>query len=464
MARIAAIEINNKETRILAAESINDKLAFTHFFTLSEDNTEVNTELLAALSDIAYSVAVLTASPIIYREIELPFDDQKKIERTAPLQLQDQLPFDIDSFTLDSIVLEQSEKGQFRIITSATPTEAIARTLFLSNQIGLDPKLITTKASSLTSLKSLFPEELQGTFAIIEVANNNISLAIFVEDKLTFLREISKEPNSEILSAATITEIKCCLEKHGIERIKVLAARSISNQLAKDLTQKTSDIDIGKLVVNNSSSDLQIEDISWAIGLLCSELLENKNDIPKVDFRVGNFTGRHLIKNLFAAMKEEIVYISTALFCAILLLGAQYYRSAVGLNRVDSSIQTIAKTALPNETLPRRNELSTLEAKLIELEGQLAGMGSLSSLSPLESLMELSKTLTTDIQIDIDTLSIAESKIVFRGSVADNPTVGRLSTALEKNNKVFCAVKVDPSGRVPGSSRVRYTAEIELCN
>ena len=452
MSKIAAIEIGIEETRILAAEASDNRLTLTHYYCIpfSEEPTK---EISSALEEIDSSFALINSSSVIYREIELPFNDKKKIEKTAPLQLQDQLPIDIENFTLDSIVTGSAKEGGYKIITSAAPSDTIARTLEHANKLGLDPKLVTSKASSLTTLKSVF--YLHGSFAIIEAAVDMSSLAIFVDDNLVLLREISTtDKNSSNI------ETICCLERHNIETVYFIGSHDNFNDLKSKLQQNVTELDLSKIITNKSSQDLSVENISWAVGLLSTEISSNKSIL---DFRVGDFASRHLLKNILAGLKEEAVFIGLAVACAILWIGSQYYRASSGLNSVDNRISEISKAAIPGETIPKRNELETLETKLAELEEQLGGMGSLSSLSPLESLRELSKIITNEIQIDIDTLNIAESKISFRGTVADTPTVGKLSTALESNEKVFCSIKVDPSGRVPGSSRVRFSAEIDLC-
>ena len=90
-------------------------------------------------------------------------------------------------------------------------------------------------------------------------------------------------------------------------------------------------------------------------------------------------------------------------------------------------------------------------------------MGSLASLSPLEALGLLSETIPKSIDIKTDSFSFSGSKILFRGSVPDNPSVGKLSGVLENRSDKICSVVVDPKGKIPGSNRIKYNAEITLC-
>ena len=40
----------------------------------------------------------------------------------------------------------------------------------------------------------------------------------------------------------------------------------------------------------------------------------------------------------------------------------------------------------------------------------------------------------------------------------------RLESALLQKKGEFCDVKVDPRDKLPGSSRLRFSAEVKLCN
>ena len=118
---------------------------------------------------------------------------------------------------------------------------------------------------------------------------------------------------------------------------------------------------------------------------------------------------------------------------------------------------------LPGEVIPRGGEVPALQAKVAALEGQLSGMGTLASLSPLGSLKELSEAITPDIDVNVDSMNLSQTRVTVSGSVPDNVAVGRLSGALEKRTGRFCDIKLDPKGRAAGSSRVQFLADIQLC-
>ena len=104
-----------------------------------------------------------------------------------------------------------------------------------------------------------------------------------------------------------------------------------------------------------------------------------------------------------------------------------------------------------------------IEDRVSELENQLRGLGSLSSLSPLGSLKELSEAINSGLDVNLESLNIGHSRMTFTGSVPDNQAIGRLSGVLEKRADRFCEVKIDPKGKVAGSNRVKFIADLKFC-
>ena len=120
---------------------------------------------------------------------------------------------------------------------------------------------------------------------------------------------------------------------------------------------------------------------------------------------------------------------------------------------------------MPGEVVPFRREVDFLQRRVEEIETQLRDMGTLSSLSPLDSLKELTAAIDPSLDLQIDSMNIAHSRVSFNGSVIDYPAVGTLSQILKDRKDRFCDVKVDPAARTFGtSSRVKFTAEIRLCD
>ncbi len=422
--------------------------------------------------EIESSVGVLPGEEVLYRVFKLPFANQKKIDQIAPLQLEDGLPFELDEFHFDNRVIQRDEDGQYEVLSTLIPSVLVAQGLSTFAQLGSDPKMLTTKASALLGIAEHVARSEHQCFAVLEVSSGRASLAVFDDGKLRRLRDLPLIPNESHTEIASelFAQINCTLQRSekelecALASIYVISDTTFYQQCADSLLYPVQSLDFENFVHNRTEEDLRIDNLSWAIGLLSLEILGNKNGSGDlVDFRQGTFSYNPAWRNLWNAIQTEFVSISLAVVAAILWFISIVYSTQHELTQVESAIKSLLSTALPEVAVPYRRESNFLEEEIERIEEQLRGMGSLSSLSPLESLNVLSKTIGRDIDISVDAVNIAQSRLSLRGSVLDNPSVGRLSGALEKQESRFCSVKVDPKGRVPGSSRVKFSAEIELC-
>jgi hypothetical protein len=411
------------------------------------------------------TLAVVSAPSILYQKLSLPFKEQKKIDLVAPIQLQDIFPFELDGFVIDNLVLgEESETG-YSILSTLVNEQCVATYLGRAQQIGRDPKLLTTKAASVTGLRHLFPFELTGTFALLVLNYPQCCLAIYVNDQLSHLREFSLSPTTEQLVLAA--HINCSMARlcqdNQLEQISMFCVGpdDFYKFVTTNISKSAKRLDLSKVLIAEGDITIDSDSLAWAAGLFALEAQKKKT--PLVNFRLGKYAYKPTWGNFLEAVKGEFVYIILAVVMLVCYYGANAYFVENQLSEIDQQISALISQANISETVPNRREAEFLESKVAEVEEQLRGVGSLSNLSPLDSLRELSIALEPSLDITVDGLSLSQLRVGFHGSVLDIPTVGKLERILNDRSDKFCKVKVDPKGKDSGSTRVSFSAEIELC-
>ena len=416
--------------------------------------------------DIDMTLAVSGSSKILYSQLLFPFRDQKKIEQVAPLQVQDSLPFEIDEFVLDAVVLGESKSGEYHVLGSLTPRVEVASTLSSLQAVGIDPKYLTTRASALGSLAMFCNPGLEGLQAYILVSPEQLSFAAVLNGTIVSLRELSRTMTDLESAVKAVACSLLSLEKsHSVETsaIYVVGTASDISYFRRMLFRPVVALDLSAVVEIAPGVEASDDAIAAALGAAAPELMPRKRGEPRkfVDFRQGPFAYRRTWLALWAALKQEAVYVTFVIFWAFMWFGGRMYLSSYALQQVNHRIQESVHAALPNEVIPLNGEISSIQSKLDSLEDELRGMGSLSSLSPLESLKELAQAIP-GIDVVIDNVSIGYSKMTIRGSVPDNASNGKLSAALSARKDRFCSVSVDPKGKT-SDNRVGFTAEIGFC-
>lgn len=422
-------------------------------------------------------VAMLSTGSVLYKRIVLPFNDQKNINKVAHHQLQDTIPFDIHDFVIDNQVLGEAAGSGYEILASLAPTKDIRTSLERVERFGADPKVVTSKASALCGIASLL-ETGGAAFGVLEFSQARCALALFHKHKLVLLRELDAEYVAEpaadgsdagrpAVSESVLANIRCSLGTFErlrgtvLEKLYVIAPTDVARACADALPVAIEPVQIGNYVRNRTADKVSVEQISWAVGLFAAEQLNGTSVAPLVDFRRGQFTYRKSWSGFWEAFRHEAFYIVAAAVLAVAWLGMGFYMTNRQLTLVENEITTAVRSSGITDSVPKRRELETMEEKVTELEDKLRAVGSLSSLSPLESLKELSEVIGRDIDIEIEGMNIGSARLFFRGSLPDNPALGRLEGVLNKRKEFFCKVQVEPKGRA--GARVNFTADIELC-
>ncbi len=417
--------------------------------------------------EVDATLAVSDSTQVLYSHLTFPFRDQKKIEQVAPLQVQDSLPFEIDDFVLDSVVVGKSSDGEYHVLSSISPKSEIASTLASLQALGIDPKVLTTRASALGNLALLCHPDLPGVNAYALISEEHIAFAVIREGTILFLRELLRTngdfDNSIRSLACSLLNLEREL-KAETNAVYVIGTQSELSYLRRVLFRPVVPLELDGIADVAEGVQTTLATVASALGAVAPEFLPKKRGEQRkfVDFRQGVFAYRRAWTAMWNALKQEAFYISIAILLGITWFGGRLYSSSAGLSDVNDRITESIRAALPGDSAPLNGEASYLQAKLDTLEEELRGMGSLSSLSPLESLKELVSAAGPSLDVSVEAISIGYSKMTLRGSVADNLSIGTLSSALKARKDRFCDVKVDPKGKT-GNNRVGFSAEIAFC-
>lgn len=423
-------------------------------------------------------VAVIPSGPVLHHRVSFPFSDPKKVEAVSALQLQDLVPFDLDGYVIDNLRLAGENGGGFPHLASLVPESLVQESLAQLSRIGADPKIISTKPSAIVGMLPLFRSQAVSDGALLLLTDTEAAVSVLIDGHLYAIRNLSgylppassAGPERLRRMLPHIVSTLAAVEKETskkMARLLIVGPSWAASELAAALKIEVLPVDLSRAIARGSDYSGSLDDVAWAAGLLGSQrpaAADSRKQVSEIiNFRTGKYAYRRTLADIMSAIGDEFFYISLAFLMFLVWLSSSFYASNRMLSKVDSEISRLLSQAMPGEEVPYQREVSYVEDKVHELEDQLKGIGSLSSLSPLESLEELSQTISPTIDVQVDSLSIGHSRITFSGSVPDVPSVGRLESALLQKKAEFCDVKVDPRDKVPGSTRIRFSAEIKLC-
>lgn len=393
-------------------------------------------------------VAIFNTDRFICERTFFPFQDSAKIAQIAPLQLEEELPFDLTGFIVDTVVGEDSVDAEYPALIVAVPELEIETTLNVLKNLKLDPAII---APGVVGLSALMKEE---SHSIVSVENGRFQFASSVNGSPVILREKASRDESGALSeilpsllfaARTLGDSPTTL--YSVGRKLVLPFDTVESRV---LTPAT--VSLG------GAASLE----SWQAGLLGLAIARiEKTSV--INFRKGKFHYHGNYRQILAPLWEERKWFAILFVCLLLWFGSAFYAEHSKQSLLDSRAQDVVRIVFPSELINKGDEARFVSEKVQGLEERLKGLGSVSALSPLDALKELSEIITPSVDLAIDSLTITPTAVTFGGTVSDTATVGRLIGIFEKKSDRFCSRKLDPRGNVPGSTRVRVVGELIYC-
>jgi hypothetical protein len=404
-------------------------------------------------------VVCLFEPPRFFSELlTFPFDNPSKVEQVAPLELEEALPFEIENYTIEPILLERSKLDAFsaerEFLVLGVESEFIKSELEFLKQLELDPVLFVPKIAVLASLAQFLPEESTlGGAAFVTIEHNKLLFALTRDGQPLLQRDIAAASEDKALQEVlpTLLSASRILAPSRLFFVGIPFGLNLKGIESKQLS--IADLEFG--------DDLHLPPSLSTVGMLALTATR-VNKLDTANFRKGAFRYRGNLKSYLEPFIEDKSYVLTLLGAIIAWVGIVVYSSASEMAALDSKAHELIVSAFPNESVPSGSELSFVEGKLDNLESTMKGLGNISSLSPLEALTELSEVVPSGIDVAIDSLSTTQVGVQFGGSVGGMGSVGKLIGALEKRDK-FCEVKVDPRGSLPGGERVRIVGELKYC-
>lgn len=95
-------------------------------------------------------VVALPAGRVSTWLLEMPFSDAKRLEATLPFEVENYVPWDLDTVILDYEVIEKGPPA--KVFAAMAPRERVAGLLEGLQEIGIDPRYVTVDAGALAGL------------------------------------------------------------------------------------------------------------------------------------------------------------------------------------------------------------------------------------------------------------------------------------------------------------------------
>ncbi len=202
----------------------------------------------------AETVLIYPSEKTTTRFFTLPFKDNKRISMALPLEIEEQMPFELEDILYEWQVVEYLDKGS-RVFVTVTRKEDFNSYMELLKNAGIEPDVVTTGTDALFSLGSF----LKLGKEIIEVEQDGKSQKQ-IESHPVVIIDMGSTKTNVVLSRNGIPEYARVIN-YGGEHItkKIMEYYDLPYQQAE-----TSKIDVGYIILDGDTSNYTKEQISFS--------------------------------------------------------------------------------------------------------------------------------------------------------------------------------------------------------
>ena len=437
-------------------------------------------------------IITIPGDRVSFRNVQMPFNDVKKIRQALPFEMENMLPFRIEDLLIDFIMTDEMAGGE--VFAACCSREFISEYLETLLQNGIDPDVLEIRCSPLASWLLRQP----GTpdhILLLEIGEKSNTMVLCLNRRIALIRVFGssnapiiqsppKDRRSSDLEGAPPEEVETCFKiisttirstAHsfasgrdtlpGPEKLFFTGPGSLAPG-AGGLLSKFLDMPAEQIDMSNDKRIRIEENIvgDWSPALMNGPLslaLRNTAKDEGFNFRRGEFERKKRYFGLRKAAPKAAVF----LFLILSFLGADmvidYYNLKKEYKILNREITSVFKQTLPGVTRIV-DPVQQLRVKIKELKQSTslrpeAG----TSKKVLNLLKEISRRIPEAMNVHVNRMVIDAETIRISGKTDAFNEVDKIKNNLESSNQ-FSGVIISSANLDRTGKGVRFEIRIEL--
>lgn len=428
-------------------------------------NAEIVNQAVNALSEAVAKITpgwtatsvILPQNDFLSLNLDLPFGDPRNLDRIVDLEVQDVVPFELESFFVQyaavgspmdgSAMQKSSASGQFDVHIGILPKVVVKNVLDLCKEAGLEPNVLTVPSSAIAAVYQLAKDYLAPNSAVVFNRGDEYCIAIYINGEARVERSVYA---SQILSAVSadkrhenlqhiFTTLKLILasaeRRYGtrVEKVYLLGREVKGSNTHQLFGRPLEGLPIGEFL---KSSDGQV-----GISALSAVFAQDEaKKSPLSNFRTREFSFTPRIAEFFRALlgtKKAVT--RAALAAGIAAAGIFGFREYIISSYENQLISRIRKVipSFPDDPARVRENLMQSVNKLSE---ELGAFGSRARVTPADAFIEVVKGIPTSGEIAVTSIRVSGVRVQISANAAELSPVERFVKALDTRKDIFSKV------------------------
>lgn len=446
------------------------------------DQAENGDSLVPAIEDLvgqmdlkdATCIASFPADRILFRNIKLPFKQQKKIKQILPFELEPILPVPVENLIIDFNAIETDPTDtNTDLLTASVNREYLETFINQLTRFQIDPIIITpggySQAQCLLNLMDI-PENS----VFLDIDTSQTTIVLIAGGKVQLIRSIPaglidhSNPSSLCLNVQhTISGfIESTRTDYQPDRFYFTGKGLGQNGFEKKITDyfdvPSQSLDLMREsdpeISNQSDLPWLPEEMNNALALTFSEMTGFKT----LNFRKGPFR----VAKQWAEHKKSIVV--TGILVGVLMISLLvnsmigFYGKKTRLAKIQNQTEAVFKSIFPDVKMdakqPGSQMMGLVDAKKRESRS-LRDSGP--HIRMIDLLNDISTRVPKSIDVELTQMVLGDENISISGNTDTFNSVDEMKVQLEKSER-FKTVTIVSTNKDKKGNRIRFKLKLLL--
>lgn len=427
--------------------------------------TEIGEKLDLAGSDC---VAGLPDHLVSYRNLSLPFTDDRKIRQVLPLELEGSLPFPVDQVVMDFYPLRAGD--QTELTAAVLDGEALAHSLALLEAAAMTPEIVSAGGFSLAFCLSERGEAGEQQL-LIDIGTRHGQVTLLMAGKIRLFYpfrtgEIVTADDIQVHVERALAAFEAQSPEDFIpERVLVSGVAAADPvwqaELANALDIPVEGLDLRRripgLVMDAAADGWDPFRFDRALALA----LAGTSGKAGLNFRRGAFAPRRK----WAEHRKTLIRLGVLALVVLVLgavdIGLDVYFMNQRRSALDAEITAVFKSTFP-EVTRIVDPLQQMRVKLADLKKTLFLPGDAGgALLNIDILNALSTLIPPETDVELTQLVMGPENVLISGNTNTFNTVDDIKNRLERQPD-FKEVTISSANMEKSGKRVRFKLKIQL--
>lgn len=429
-------------------------------------------------------------SQVAFRNLEMPFEDAKKIRQTLPYELETLLPYPVEEIVTDFIATRPDSANE--ILSASIKTEAVSRYLKALDAHALDPELISV--SGLSIIPWLLKQGAPDHFLLMNLEEKTMTLFLCGARRVALIRSftlnafpptgidpvnmaVDQNPQKDLTAGelwidAVYSEVHHTLHACNSHRNPIVDPEQIyltgahaAHPDTGPLIREAFGLPVASVDISEDKRIKQgnLQAFEWVPGemnaALALTMLDPKRD-QHLNFRRGAFSKRRGKNGVKKGMKKGIIF----LVLLLVLLGANrvtdYYFLKKTYEQLDVELMHMFKETLP-EVTRIVDPVQQLRVAVKQLEKTRVSVSSgKSGKVTLNLLKDISARIPENLNVKISRMIIDPETVRLRGKTDTFNAVDSLKSELTPS-AFFSEVTISSANMDKMDNRVKFELKLK---